>query len=143
MWATIHPLADPLETDQMTTEYATSMNGLDWTWQGTALRPPRRVGLPRHPGNGGALRRAVGHRVLRRPGQRPENYEERTGVALGTDPAGLTATSPPGAGPAVSPPYRGGGLRSLELVELPDQRTRLYYEMTQPDGSRAPVTELR
>ena len=37
MWATIHPLADSLETDQMTTEYATSMNGLDWTWQGTAL----------------------------------------------------------------------------------------------------------
>ena len=37
MWATIHPLADPLETDQMTTEYATSADGLDWTWHGTAL----------------------------------------------------------------------------------------------------------
>ncbi|HEX8008806.1 MAG TPA: hypothetical protein VF482_20545, partial [Trebonia sp.] len=37
MWATIHPLADPLETDQMTTEYATSADGLDWIWHGTAL----------------------------------------------------------------------------------------------------------
>jgi hypothetical protein len=37
MWATIHPLADPDATDQMTTEYATSTDGLDWTWQGTAL----------------------------------------------------------------------------------------------------------
>ena len=37
MWATIHPLADPDETDQMTTEYAMSPDGLDWTWQGTAI----------------------------------------------------------------------------------------------------------
>ena len=32
-----HPLADPLQTDQMTTEYATSADGLTWTWHGTAL----------------------------------------------------------------------------------------------------------
>ena len=31
------PLADPLETDQMPTEYATSSDGLVWVWQGTAL----------------------------------------------------------------------------------------------------------
>jgi hypothetical protein len=72
-----------------------------------------------------------------------ENYEERTGVAAGSDPAALIATSSPGAGPAVSSPYHGGGLRYLELVDLPDGRARLYYEMTQPDGSHALVTELR
>ena len=72
-----------------------------------------------------------------------QNYEQRTGVAVGTDPAALTATSPPGAGPAVASPYHGGGLRYLELVDLPDGRTRLYYEMTQLDGSHALVTELR
>src|ERR1700744_1466200 len=30
MWVTCHPLADPAETDQMVTEYATSADGLDW-----------------------------------------------------------------------------------------------------------------
>jgi hypothetical protein len=72
-----------------------------------------------------------------------ENYEERTGVALGADPAALTATSRPGEGPAARSPHRGGGLRYLDLVDLPDGRTRLYYEMAQPDGSHALVTEVR
>jgi hypothetical protein len=69
--------------------------------------------------------------------------EERTRVAVGTDPAALTATSRPGAGPAVFSPYHRGGLSYPALVDPPDGRTRLYYEVTQPDGSHAPVTELR
>ena len=36
LWASCHPL-DPDQTDQMTTEYATSPDGLAWTWHGTAL----------------------------------------------------------------------------------------------------------
>ena len=147
MWATIHPLADPAETDQMTTEYAVSADGLDWTWQGTALN-----GRPGEWDSRGARVTAVRFGA---PGQQPvtafydgrasaaENYEERTGVAAGADAAALTATSPPGAGPAVQSPYWTGGLRSLDLVDLPDGRTRLYYEMAQPDGSHALVTELR
>jgi hypothetical protein len=41
LWACIHPLADPGATDQMTTEYATSADGLDWTGRasGTAGAP--------------------------------------------------------------------------------------------------------
>ena len=144
MWATIHPLADPLEADQMTTEFATSMNGLDWTWQGTAL-----CGRPGEWDSRGTRVAAVrfdGHFVTAYYDGRAsaaENYEERTGVATGTDPVALIATSAPGAGPAASSPYRGGGLRYLDLVDLPGGRTRLYYEMTQPDGSHALVTELR
>src|SRR5438270_5292968 len=37
LWASCHPLEDPLQTDQMTTEYATSADGLTWTWHGTGL----------------------------------------------------------------------------------------------------------
>src|SRR3954452_15365399 len=38
LWASCHPLDDPQATDRMTTDYATSPDGLDWTWHGTALR---------------------------------------------------------------------------------------------------------
>ena len=37
LWASCHPLADPAEADQMVTDYATSIDGLQWTWHGTAL----------------------------------------------------------------------------------------------------------
>ena len=144
MWATIHPLADPLETDQMTTEYATSADGLDWVWQGTALAG--RPGEWDARGTRVTAVRFAGQSVTAYYDGRAsaaENYEERTGVAVGADPAALVATSAPGAGPAVSSPYRGGGLRYVDVVDLPDGRTRLYYEMTQPDGSHALVTELR
>ena len=36
-WASCHPLDDPDATDRMTTEYATSDDGLAWTWHGAAL----------------------------------------------------------------------------------------------------------
>jgi hypothetical protein len=144
MWTTIHPLGDPLETDQMTTEYATSEDGLDWTWLGTALSG--RPGEWDSRGTRVTAVRFAGESVTAYYDGRAsaaENFEERTGVALGGDPAALIATSPPGAGPAVSSPYHSGGLRYLDMVDLPDGRTRLYYEMTQPDGSHALVTELR
>jgi hypothetical protein len=144
MWATIHPLADPAETDQMTTEYATSPDGLDWTWQGTALSG--RPGEWDSRGTRVAAVRFGGDAVTAYYDGRAsaaENYEERTGVAVGTDPAALLAVTAPGAGPVAASPWSGGGLRYLDLIELPDGRTRLYYELTQPDGSHALVTELR
>lgn len=144
MWVTIHPLADPLETDQMSTEYAASENGLDWTWLGTALSG--RPGQWDSRGTRVTAVRFAGESVTAYYDGRAsaaENYEERTGIAFGSDPAALIAVPQPGGGPAASSPYHGGGLRYVDLVDLPDGRTRLYYEMTQPDGSHALVTELR
>jgi hypothetical protein len=38
-WICCHPLDEPDEEDRMTTAYATSSDGLAWTWRGTVLRP--------------------------------------------------------------------------------------------------------
>jgi len=141
LWASCHPLTDPLHTDQMTTEYATSPDGLTWTWHGTALS-----GTPGRWDSRGTRVTSVhfGEGVVTAyydgRASAAENYEERTGVATGADLAALTAL---GDGPAASSPYHGGGLRYLDVVPLPDGRHRLYYEMTRPDGSHALVTELR
>jgi len=141
LWASCHPLADPLQADQMTTEYATSLDGLTWTWHGTALSgtpgcwDARGTRVTAVHFSGGLVTACYDGRA-----SAAENYEERTGVATGTDPAALT---PVGHGPLASSPYHGRGLRYLDIVPLPGGRHRLYYEMTRPDGSHALVTELR
>jgi hypothetical protein len=141
LWASCHPLGDPLQADQMTTEYATSADGVSWTWHGTALS-----GTPGQWDSRGARVTSVrfdGDVVTACYDGRAsaaENYEERTGIATGTDGAALTAV---GDRPLASSPYHGGGLRYLDIVPLPDGRHRLYYEMTRPDGSHALFTELR
>jgi hypothetical protein len=140
LWATCHPLADPMEADQMTTEYATSEDGIAWTWQGTALsgRPGdwdargTRVTAVRWTDDG--ITAYYDGRSTA-----AENFEERTGIATGSDPGALTALRP---GPVAQSPYGAGGLRYISVVDLPGGGTRLYYEVTQEDGSHALVTEL-
>ncbi len=141
LWASCHPLADPDEADQMVTDYATSADGLEWTWQGTALTG--RPGMWDARGVRVSAVRFDGDRVVAfydgRAGAE-ENYEERTGIAVGADPAALI---PVGERPAARSPYGGGGLRYLELVDLPGGGTRLYYEYTREDGAHELRTELR
>jgi hypothetical protein len=141
LWASCHPLADPGEADQMVTGHATSHDGRAWTWQGTAL-----TGRPGRWDARGTRVSAVCHLgatiVAYYDGRASaaENYEERTGIATGTEPTGLSAL---GSIPFAQSPYAGGGLRYLDLLTLPDGRQRLYYEMTGADGSHELRTELR
>ena len=141
LWACCHPLADPAATDQMVTDYATSSDGLEWTWHGTALS-----GRPGHWDSRGTRITAVwqeaGRIVAYYDGRATaaENYEERTGIAVGAEPESLVAL---GAHPAAESPHAGRGLRYLDILELPGGRHRIYYEMARADGAHELRTELR
>ena len=91
----------------MTTEHATSDDGVDWTWHGTALAG--------RPGEWDA--RGVRVAAVRLDGPRPvawydgrataeQNWEEQTGLATIDEPGHLTAV---GTGPAGVSPYGLGG----------------------------------
>jgi len=141
LWASCHPLADPAEADQMVTEYATSDDGLDWIWHGTALSG--RSGLWDARGTRVSAVCYAGATIAAFYDGRAsvvENFEERTGIATGTEPAALAAT---GTTAAAESPYAGRGLRYLDILPLDDGRHRLYYEMTRPDGAHELRTELR
>jgi hypothetical protein len=141
LWASVHPLADPANTDRMSTDYATSADGVAWTWHGQALTP--------RPGEWDARGVRVSAARFTHDGvlayydgraSAAENYEERTGLASGTSPGSLTAI---GSKPVAEAPGGRGGLRYLDVVDLGAGRERLYYELTRPDGLHELRTELR
>jgi hypothetical protein len=141
LWASVHPLDDPASTDRMTTDYATSLDGVEWTWHGHALTP--------RPGEWdsrgvrvSAVRFGDGEIVAYYDGRAgvAENYEERTGVAIGASPGALTAI---GGVPVGGAPEGRGGLRYVDIVDLGNGRERWYYELTRPDGLHELRTELR
>lgn len=132
MWLCCHPLEDPDATDRMWTEYLTSSDGRGWENHGVALRPE------------GDAWDARGTRItaVTRDGDRwialydgrasaQENFEERTGLAIGEDPGSFVA-APDVLAQAPDTPH---GLRYLALLETADGTTRAYYEVARPDGS--------
>jgi hypothetical protein len=139
LWASVHPLADPDQTDRMATDYACSTDGLDWTWQGTALSP-RPGEWDSRGARVTAVRLTPGSILAYYDGRAraAENFEERTGLAEGPEPGTLTAH-----GPIVGSPFGPGGLRYLCILGLGDSRERYYYEMTRADGAHELRTELR
>jgi hypothetical protein len=141
LWASVHPLDDPANTDRMTTDYATSPDGVAWTWHGHALTP--------RPGHWDARGVRVTSARFTADGvvayydgraSAAENYEERTGLAVGAAPDRLAAI---GSVPVAEAPDGRGGLRYLNIVDLGGGRERLYYELTRPDGLHELRTELR
>ncbi|MGZ4593766.1 MAG: hypothetical protein ACXV3C_07855 [Actinomycetes bacterium] len=139
-WASCHPLDDPAATDRMTTEHATSDDGVEWTWHGTAL-----AGRPGHWDARGvrvaAVRLAGPDPVAWYDGRATaeQNWEEQTGVARLDSPGHLTAL---GDAPVGVSPYGLGGLRYVTYVSQPDGGTRFYFEVTRPDGAHDLRTTL-
>jgi hypothetical protein len=140
LWASVHPLDDPHATDRMTTEHATSPDGVDWTWQGTAL-----AGTP-----GSWDARGVRFATVVLDGDRSwalydgratagENWEERTGLAEAGDDGRFTAA---GDGPLLQSPHPPHGLRYADVVALPGGGARWFYEATRADGAHELRTVL-
>lgn len=138
LWASCHPLDDPAATDRMTTEYATSPDGVDWTWRGTAL-----TGSPGWDARGvrfaDVLRLGDGYLALYDGrANEQENWEERTGAAVADSPAGPWRKV---EGPVFVSPTGTGGLRYLSAVD-DTGGVRLFYESARADGSHELRTQL-
>jgi hypothetical protein len=144
LWASVHPLESWDDADRMTTEYATSPDGVHWTWRGTALagRPgewdARGVRVSSVQVDGDEITVTYDGRA-----SAGENWEERTGVARGARlPDGgfgpLTAEDRPPLGS----PHAPNGLRYLSIVALPEGGRRIYYEATRADGAHDLRSEL-
>lgn len=140
LWASVHPLDDPDATDRMTTEHATSPDGVAWTWQGTAL-----AGTP-----GAWDARGVRFAAVVLDGPRTwalydgrataeENFEERTGLATGTPDGSFNAV---GDGPLQQSPHPPHGLRYADVVGIPGGGARWFYEATRADGGHELRTVL-
>jgi hypothetical protein len=146
LWASCHPLQSEEHADRMATRYATSPDGVDWTWVGVAL-----VGRPGHWDARGVRVSSIWSAVDG-PGVQAsydgrataaENWEERTGLARGKradngvfEPLVASDDAPLGS------PHPPGGLRYLSIVTLPAGQYRIYYEATRADGAHELRTEL-
>jgi sucrose-6-phosphate hydrolase SacC (GH32 family) len=143
MWASVHPLDSAEHTDRMSTWYATSPDGVAWTWHGVALagRPERwdarGVRVTSVVAVNGTAAASYDGRA-----SAAENWEERTGLAYGTVTDGRFGALVADEAPPTSSPYAPHGLRYLSLVMMPDGRRRIYYEATRADGAHELRTEL-
>lgn len=143
LWASVHPLESWESADRMTTDYATSADGVHWDWHGTVLAG--RPGMWDARGARLSSVRIDGDELLATYDGRAtaaENWEEATGVATGRLEAGARF------GPLTSitdeplrSPHCGGGLRYVSSVPVPGG-IRVYYEITRDDGAHELRTEL-
>ncbi len=134
-WVCCHPLDERGEEDRMSSRYASSRDGLSWTWGEVALAPEsagwdrrgRRVAavLPRPYGS------VVGFYDGRADAE--ENWYERSASFTGTDVAGRL-TPAPDAAPMQSPHGRHT-LRYASVIDLGDGIGRAYFEAASADGA--------
>lgn len=144
LWASVHPLARWDDADRMTTDYATSPDGVRWTWHGTVLAPrprawdARGVRVTAVVESGDTLVAAYDGRATAE-----QNWEETTGLATGALRAdGRYGSLAAGRSEPVRSPFGGGGVRYLSVVPLPGGASRIYYEVSRADGAHELRTEL-
>ena len=129
-WICCHPLDVPDEEDRMTTAYATSADGLEWTWHGTVLAPRQGTWDAR-----GARVTAVlpdGRAAYDGRATKEENWFERTGLARHTGNGRLEQASDDAV----------ADVRYLDVLPLPGGGYRIWYEARLPDESHELRTEL-
>jgi hypothetical protein len=130
MWACRHPLDGGDDAaDRMTTWYATSGDGLDWTLRGAALSPTPDTWDARGTRITDVLHDGAQWWALY-DGRRTadENWFERSGLARGLTPDAFTAVGGP------MPEDVGLTLRYATVVELAGG-WRVYFEASASDGS--------
>jgi hypothetical protein len=130
-WICCHPLDEPDEEDRMTTAYATSADGLQWEWHGTALAP-----RPGRWDSRGARVTAVlpdGRAAYDGRATKDENWFERTGLAAQAGEPGrlVQANDAPAS-----------HVRYLDVLPLPGGGYRIWYEAPLPGESHELRTEL-
>ena len=117
----------------MFTRFATSAEGVEWTWRGDAL-----VGRPAAWDARGARVTAVlpaaGAAFYDGRATKEENFRERTGLALAAAGGSLARLRAVGDAPVAA-------LRYLDVVPLPGGGARLYYEAARDDGAHELRTE--
>jgi hypothetical protein len=138
MWVCLHRVQDPANADAMSTVLGRSDDGLRWRLDGPALEPDpqgwdrrgRRVTAVVERGDGYAA-------YYDGRASYAENWEERTGIAVGGPDGRLTAVA---GGPHATSPSGSGSLRYLDAVPV-DGGLRLYYELSRSDGAHDLLTE--
>jgi hypothetical protein len=123
----------------METRYATSTDGLGWRWH--------RVALAGREGRWDARGTRITAVVLGEPdavayydgrASADENWEERTGLAVGGADGAFGSITDDPVGADVD---GGGAVRYVSVVTLPDGGHRLYYEARRADGAHDLRTE--
>jgi hypothetical protein len=130
-WICCHPLDEAGAEDRMHTAYATSGDGVRWTWAGTAL-----AGRPgAWDARGARVTAVLADRRATYDGRatKEENFRERTGVARPAEIRGHLVAD--GEAPAAD-------VRYVDIVPLPGGGHRLYSEAPLPDGSHELRTEF-
>jgi hypothetical protein len=130
-WICCHPLDVEDEEDRMTTAYATSDDGLEWTWHGTVLTG--RSGM--WDARGARLTSVLpdGRAAYDGRATKEENWFERTGLARVAGERGeLEALGDDAV----------ADVRYLDVLPLPAGGHRIYYEARLSDESHELRTEL-